>query len=1065
MKSTDLPKFMPVAFGVNGQRQDLQASSVSGTSLASYDSGFPPITMVDKTAGGIPPQGKDFNQILYELSADAKWNQASGVYPYNADFSTAIGGYPKGALVLGDDGLSIYQSQKDNNESLIDTEDWFKLPTDNQSYVSPYNFYVKLPYTTEIFTKTELISAFSSTGFYKKGDNGNGLWISTGNTDTSLSGTHLPKKALIYDASGHEYQLDITGGEIDARANGAVQFPASQQSTTLLTDSDNVVCLGDVLTGIASLVGDSYDYSGNNYQDTVDNSLLVNLRTGYYRQAKTPLPIKSHISYDFGKSCIIQQAAPSYKFSATGSRLDLLAHSVANIEAVYNVIQSESWSALSATNFKIRGGSFFGDQKPSVTESACSSGNGFFLLNCEYSDIEDCYISGFEWPIMARQLNSLTDGSGNYITPDSTVITGQIGNFYGINFKNVRCNSGRKGLAYIDIDWCTWQGGSLCDSADWANGVDGVAPDYFLQDRGSAFHCNGCNLTVQHSDLTNLRLQPAKSVVYTKAKGSTYVSNYLEWTESFMTVSAEGWNTQSQMGHGLNIDTIGGQYRPVSNWKYITFEEGCFGEFNSSGTWVDPTKYSKQGAFRGISFLRMGSPVRDLSAFRHGGLDFKYGTYGITYTGSVPDIDFLRGTKEAKEFINPYGLPLVNGTVRVPMENPSLRSNICIWVKDLTGNYDGTNMRVWLAGGEGSDTGMWAGRASETIDFGNGYKLFTIQNLRENVNDGVASNQQYITLQISATTSTPIYLKAIEAYEGGIPFFPGGCDYVPESDGEMMWDATSWNGTPTSTLLQYGGGVFQPGDIVNPSSRITAYQYDSYGIIQRSNAFLSNGNNSNRVITGGLSAGNAVNHSFSASITSVTSTTTVITVSSANAIFIMAGLQHYISATTGSGSTGNVFVGSRVYGSDGTATYQYVLDGVYGAVGDTLTMDLSKVSGYTSTSGNPSFDTRIDVGQAVRIGYGQTSSATREVQFYGSGSTVGARVQYDTSGNLNIYGQSTIAVQSPITINGYTVTNIGATAPTSANSSGVKGQIATDSTYVYICTATNTWIRMPITSW
>ena len=41
MKYSDNPKFMPVAFGINGQRQTLQSDSVTGTSLASYNAGFP----------------------------------------------------------------------------------------------------------------------------------------------------------------------------------------------------------------------------------------------------------------------------------------------------------------------------------------------------------------------------------------------------------------------------------------------------------------------------------------------------------------------------------------------------------------------------------------------------------------------------------------------------------------------------------------------------------------------------------------------------------------------------------------------------------------------------------------------------------------------------------------------------------------------------------------------------------------------------------------------------------------------------------------------------------------
>ena len=39
------------------------------------------------------------------------------------------------------------------------------------------------------------------------------------------------------------------------------------------------------------------------------------------------------------------------------------------------------------------------------------------------------------------------------------------------------------------------------------------------------------------------------------------------------------------------------------------------------------------------------------------------------------------------------------------------------------------------------------------------------------------------------------------------------------------------------------------------------------------------------------------------------------------------------------------------------------------------------------------------------------------------------------------------------------------TPPTTATSSGITGQIAYDSNYVYICTATNTWKRSALSSW
>ena len=39
------------------------------------------------------------------------------------------------------------------------------------------------------------------------------------------------------------------------------------------------------------------------------------------------------------------------------------------------------------------------------------------------------------------------------------------------------------------------------------------------------------------------------------------------------------------------------------------------------------------------------------------------------------------------------------------------------------------------------------------------------------------------------------------------------------------------------------------------------------------------------------------------------------------------------------------------------------------------------------------------------------------------------------------------------------------TAPASATSTGLAGQIATDANYIYVCTATNTWKRVAIASW
>ncbi|WP_157895426.1 hypothetical protein [Verrucomicrobium sp. GAS474] len=42
---------------------------------------------------------------------------------------------------------------------------------------------------------------------------------------------------------------------------------------------------------------------------------------------------------------------------------------------------------------------------------------------------------------------------------------------------------------------------------------------------------------------------------------------------------------------------------------------------------------------------------------------------------------------------------------------------------------------------------------------------------------------------------------------------------------------------------------------------------------------------------------------------------------------------------------------------------------------------------------------------------------------------------------------------------------IGSSPPANATSSGVAGTITWDSSYIYVCTATNTWKRAALSSW
>lgn len=117
MKSTDAPSKQAVPFGTNGPREAITPTTPSGSNQASYDQGFPPITMTLKSAGGLPPKGQDMNQILFEQSSFNRYFAAGGGYVYDSTFSTAISGYPLGARIPNSTGNGFWVNTTQDNST------------------------------------------------------------------------------------------------------------------------------------------------------------------------------------------------------------------------------------------------------------------------------------------------------------------------------------------------------------------------------------------------------------------------------------------------------------------------------------------------------------------------------------------------------------------------------------------------------------------------------------------------------------------------------------------------------------------------------------------------------------------------------------------------------------------------------------------------------------------------------------------------------------------------------------------------------------------------------------
>ena len=110
------PNQITVPFSSNGVKNTIPETA-TGSNLASMQEGFPVITMTDVDQGGMPPQGQDMNGILFDVTKAIQYQQAGGIFPYDATFAQAIDGYPLGALLTSADGTRLYRNLLAGNQS------------------------------------------------------------------------------------------------------------------------------------------------------------------------------------------------------------------------------------------------------------------------------------------------------------------------------------------------------------------------------------------------------------------------------------------------------------------------------------------------------------------------------------------------------------------------------------------------------------------------------------------------------------------------------------------------------------------------------------------------------------------------------------------------------------------------------------------------------------------------------------------------------------------------------------------------------------------------------------
>ncbi len=127
------PTLIPEPFAEEGTKNVIPAESPGASEPnASWARGFPPVTMLNRQAGGKPPLGNDFNGILNALSQHLFFTQSGCVYPWQgADEASGFAGlnYLKGAHVLGSD-MREYIAQQPSGPD---------VPANGGGYVGPRN--------------------------------------------------------------------------------------------------------------------------------------------------------------------------------------------------------------------------------------------------------------------------------------------------------------------------------------------------------------------------------------------------------------------------------------------------------------------------------------------------------------------------------------------------------------------------------------------------------------------------------------------------------------------------------------------------------------------------------------------------------------------------------------------------------------------------------------------------------------------------------------------------------------------------------------------------------------
>ena len=210
---------------------------------ASFTDGFPPLTRTALDAGGIPPNGEDMNGILYQITQLLAWSASGGFFQYNAAQSSAIGGYPLGAILQSSSSSSIlWLNTSAGNTSNPDSggANWYPLTGLGVATLSLSSGTVTLSAVTAAAPVINLTGTLSGNVTINFPPNSGQRWIVA---DYCLHAGHTI--TLQTAAAGNQTGLTVGGGY-----NGALN---------VFSDGTNLWCNNVSTAGLAPLASPAFN--------------------------------------------------------------------------------------------------------------------------------------------------------------------------------------------------------------------------------------------------------------------------------------------------------------------------------------------------------------------------------------------------------------------------------------------------------------------------------------------------------------------------------------------------------------------------------------------------------------------------------------------------------------------------------------------------------------------------------------------------------------------------------------------------------------------------------------